>query len=217
MKIEKSGKVLEYIIIPKPIKNAYFRVKDHQIVVTKGPRIPLQVIEKRLLDNFDQFHQLTQKAKPNYDTLMLFGQNFPLVIQVGQIFSYNIGEVVTITLKDPKDIDRAIQTLYGYELKKLLDNLTPWLIEALKPFRLSPLPTKIKYLKSKFGSCHTRKKEITMNAYLAKIDVIFTKYVLLHEYAHLLVPNHQKPFYDVLDLMMPGHLAIQKALRKHHI
>jgi len=217
MKIEKSGKVLEYIIIPKPIKNAYFRVKNHQIVVTKGPRIPLQVIEKRLLDNFDQFHQLTQKATVNYDTLMLFGQNYPLVIQTGQMFSYTIGDVITITLKDHNDIDRAIQTLYGYELKKQLDALTPWLIEALKPFHLSPLPTKIKYLRSKFGSCHTRKKEITMNAYLAKIDVIFTKYVLLHEYAHLLVPNHQKPFYDVLDLMMPGHRAIQKALRKHHI
>jgi hypothetical protein len=217
MKIEKSGKVLEYVIIPKPIKNAYFRVKNHQIVVTKGPRIPLQVIEKRLFDNFDQFHQLTQKAIPDYNTLMLFGQSYPLNINIGPSFSYTIGNEITITIDNENDINHAIQTLYGYELKKQLDALTPWLIEALKPFHLAPLPTKIKYLKSKFGSCHTRKKEITMNAYLAKIDVIFTKYVLLHEYAHLLVPNHQKPFYDVLDLMMPGHRSIQKALRKHHI
>ncbi|MDX9807204.1 MAG: DUF45 domain-containing protein [Acholeplasma sp.] len=217
MKIEKSGKTLEYVVIHKAIKHAYFRVKDCQIVVTKGPRIPLQVIEKRLWDNFDQFHELTQKQTKTYDELSLFGKNYPLKIIIGAPFAYEISTTITLHLMKESDIEKAIQTLYGYELKKALDGLTPWLIDALKPFHLHPLPTKIKYLKSKFGSCHTRKKEITMNAYLAKLDLIYTKYVLLHEYAHLLVPNHQKPFYDVLDLMMPGHRAIQKALRKHHI
>lgn len=217
MKIEKQGKTLEYIIIPKKIKHAYFRVKDHQIVVTKGPRIPLQVIEKRLWDNFDQFHHLTQKTESPTDTIMVFGKTYPLKIELGHPFSYQLGDEIVIHLQNENDLKHAIQTLYGFELKKTLDELQPWLIEALKPFNLKPLPTKIKYLKSKFGSCHTRKKEITMNAYLAKLDIIYTKYVLLHEYAHLLVPNHQKPFYDVLDLMMPNHRLIQKALRKHHI
>jgi predicted metal-dependent hydrolase len=160
---------------------------------------------------------LTQKQTKSYDELALFSKNYPLNIVVGASFSYEISDTITLYLMKETDIEKAIQTLYGYELKKALDGLTPWLIESLKPFHLHPLPTKIKYLKSKFGSCHTRKKEITMNAYLAKLDLIYTKYVLLHEYAHLLVPNHQKPFYDVLDLMMPGHRSIQKALRKHHI
>ena len=217
MKIEKQGKTLEYIIIPKKIKNAYFRVKGHQIVVTKGPRIPLQVIEKRLWENFDQFHSLTEKQTETYDSLVIFGQEYPLEIIEGHPFSYQITDRVTLFIPDQKWMIKAIQTLYGHELKRCLDTLNPWLIESLKRVHLEPLPTKIKYLKSKFGSCHTKHKEITMNAYLAKLDVVYTKYVLLHEYAHLLVPNHQKPFYDVLDLLMPGHRAIQKALRKHHI
>lgn len=217
MKIEKNGKILEYLIIPKPIKNAYFRVKNHQIVVTKGPRIPLNVIEQRLWEQFDHFHSLTQKTAKNDETLTLWGQTYPLTVVINKPFSYSITETVTLEIQDINQLEQAIQTLYAYELKTKLDELKPWLTEALKPFHLATLPTKIKYLKSKYGSCHTKKREITMNAFLAKLDIVYTKYVLLHEYAHLLVPNHQKPFYDVLDLMMPGHRTIQKALRKHHI
>lgn len=217
MIIEKNGKQIQYIVIPKPIKNAYFRIKNEQLVVTKGPRIPLQVIEKRIYDHFDQFYTLLEKPVTDESTLMIFGKSYPLDLVIGERFSYDITERITIRLPSLEVKAKAIQTFYGYELKRQLDALTPWLIEALKPFGLAPLPTKIKYLKSKFGSCHTKKKEITMNAYLARLDVIYTQYVLLHEYAHLIVPNHQKPFYDVLDQMMPGHRDIQKALRKHHI
>lgn len=217
MIIEKNGKQIQYVVIPKPIKNAYFRIKNEQLVVTKGPRISLQVIEKRIYDHFDQFYKLLEKPTIDENTLMIFGKTYPLELIFGERFSYDITDRISIRLPHIDLKTKAIQTFYGYELKRQLDYLTPWLIEALKPFGLVPLPTKIKYLKSKFGSCHTRKKEITMNAYLARLDVIYTKYVLLHEYAHLIVPNHQKPFYDVLDQMMPGHRDIQKALRKHHI
>lgn len=217
MIIEKDGKFINYVIIPKQIKNAYFRVKNHQIVVTKGPKIPLQVVEKRLLELFDHFYALIEKNQKIEDGHTLFGQKYEVEWVEGFPFKYEVSDKIRIWLPHLSDQSRALQTLYGYELKKHLDGLTPWLIEALEPFNLKPLPTKIKYLKSKYGSCHTRKKEITMNAYLAKLDPIYTKYVLLHEYAHLIVPNHQKPFYDVLDRMMPGHKAIQKALRKHHI
>ncbi|MCU0105385.1 M48 family metallopeptidase [Acholeplasma vituli] len=217
MIIEKDGKQLPYIIISKPIKNAYFRVKNNQIVVTKGPRIPLQVIEKRLDDYFDHFYKLIEGKKVDDQQIALFGQHYDLEWVIGHPFNYEVKDTIRIWIPNQELKEKALQTFYGQQLKNLLDSLDSWLVEALKPFNLSPLPTKIKYLKSKFGSCHTRKKEITMNAYLAKLEPIYTKYVLLHEYAHLIVPNHQKPFYDVLDLMMPGHKTIQKALRKHHI
>ena len=110
-----------------------------------------------------------------------------------------------------------MKLFYQQELMRKVDSLKGWLTESLKPVGLSPLPTKVKWLKSKYGSCHIRKHEITLNAFLAKLDVVYLKYVLLHEYAHIIVPNHQKPFYEVLDKLMPEHKSIQKALKKHHI
>ena len=43
---------------------------------------------------------------------------------------------------------------------------------------------------------------------------IYLEYVLYHEYAHKIVFNHSKDFYDILDSWMTGHKNIQKALKK---
>jgi len=38
-------------------------------------------------------------------------------------------------------------------------------------------------------------------------------YVLLHEYAHLLVPNHSKKFYDLVGSFMPDYRESIRLLR----
>lgn len=214
MIIKKGDLEIRYEIIVKPIKHAYFHFKDDHILVTKHKRISNEHIESYLLTHFDKFYQrLNQQKKiPTY-----FGLDLKIHTVLSDRFHYTISDDITIYHKETMSLDKAIDTFYKKELENKLKALEPWLMDALKPIGLSPLPTKIKKLKTKYGSCHTRKHEITLNLFLAKLDVIYLKYVLLHEYAHIIVPNHQKPFYQVLDKLMPGHKDIQKALKKHHL
>src|SRR5690554_1665996 len=91
------------------------------------------------------------------------------------------------------------------------------LINDLSKLNLTLKPTKVKLLKSKFGSCQIVKKEITINAFLAKLDPIYLYYVLLHEYCHLIEANHSSAFYKLLDVLMETHKVVQKDLRKYVI
>lgn len=214
MIIQKGDLSIEYDIVIKKIKHAYFHFKDDKILVSKNKYITNEKIAAYILAHFDKFYlRLNQPKKiPTY-----FGLDLPIKTEIADQFNYTITDTITIYHKAEISSEKAIDQFYKLVLLIKLKTLEPWLVEALKPIGLKPLPTKIKKLKTKYGSCHTKKHEITLNAFLAKLDIIYLKYVLLHEYAHILVPNHQKPFYQVLDKLMPGHKDIQRALKKHHL
>ena len=61
----------------------------------------------------------------------------------------------------------------------------------------------IKYVtnqKSRFGSCNYRRKTIRISHRLANMPVWVRDYVIIHEMAHILEPNHGKSFYDLISV-----------------
>lgn len=61
----------------------------------------------------------------------------------------------------------------------------------------------VKKLKSKWGSCDIAKKHIVLNLELIKYPIHAIEYIILHELAHLIYPNHSKDFYNTVALYMP--------------
>ena len=57
--------------------------------------------------------------------------------------------------------------------------------------------------KTRWGSCNPYKSYINLNIELIKKPKACIEYVVFHELAHLLYPNHSKQFYDYLTLYMP--------------
>ena len=67
-----------------------------------------------------------------------------------------------------------------------------------------PIPRiTIKYMTSRWGSCTPARNHISMSVRLIHFPSEALDYVLLHEYVHILVPNHSKQFYDTVALFMP--------------
>ena len=62
---------------------------------------------------------------------------------------------------------------------------------------------KIRQMKTRWGSCNPYKSYINLNIELIKKPRVCIEYVVFHELAHLLYPNHSKKFYDYLVLYMP--------------
>ena len=60
----------------------------------------------------------------------------------------------------------------------------------------------VKKLKSKWGSCDTLKKHITLNIELMKYPIIVSEYIVIHELAHLIEANHSKKFYEIIKKYM---------------
>lgn len=69
-----------------------------------------------------------------------------------------------------------------------------------------PLPRiTLKYMTSRWGSCTPAKSHISLSVRLIHFPPQCFDYVLIHEYAHILVPNHSKSFYEVVKRFMPDY------------
>lgn len=211
----KNGLSITYEVIRKPNKNAYFRIKDGILVVSAHPRTPLKTIEAFIDLKFDMFNQKINesKIKESDDLITLRGITYSVIWTVGSFF-YEIKDktihIRTRSLEKDKDKKRV----YLKELEKMLNEIKSKIDCVIHGVGLHPLPIKIKYLKSKLGSYHRKNQEITLNSFLARLDPIYLEYVLYHEYAHAIVFNHSKDFYNLLDKLMPNHKVYQKDLKK---
>lgn len=67
-------------------------------------------------------------------------------------------------------------------------------------------------MKTRWGSCTPRTKSIRFSIWLAEKPPELIEYVVLHELAHLKVPNHGEEFKALLSQYMPDWRARQKRL-----
>lgn len=73
-----------------------------------------------------------------------------------------------------------------------------------------PLKIRYKVMHSRHGSCNFHKKYINLSLNLSQKHYKFIHYVVLHELAHLIHPNHQKSFYQTIENLMPNYKEIVK-------
>lgn len=208
----KDGKTIKYQVIVKKNKHTYLRVKNGYIEISTNrymKRFAKQYIEKQFDKLYDKLQQMnTQKDNSK---ITLWGKTYHLLYNEG-LFSYT--KLKDLIILSDQDIESGIKKIYLSEIKEKMIMIHPIVLNTIKSHGLKALPIRYKYLKSKFGSYHRKHDEITLNTYLAQLDPIYLTYVLYHEYAHKIVFNHSKDFYDILDTWMPGHKNIQKSLKK---
>jgi predicted metal-dependent hydrolase len=147
------------------------------------------------------------------DEIMLWGNKFELEISHGR-FNYQISDDNISVTSTKVDINLIKKRIYLNEIEKSLKTLNDEINQTILKKGIKPLPFKFKYLKSKFGSYHRKNKEITLNTFLARLDPVYLKYVIYHEYAHAIVFNHSKDFYNLLGEFMPNHRLYQKDLKR---
>ena len=72
----------------------------------------------------------------------------------------------------------------------------------------------IRRVKSIWGTCHIRKRQITYNAELARVPREMVEYVVVHELTHLQAPNHGLHFYALMDERLPNWKLLRRKLNK---
>ncbi|MCF7931198.1 MAG: M48 family metallopeptidase [Acholeplasmataceae bacterium] len=212
---EKNGKIIPYQIVHKRIKNTYFRVRDGFLKVSCHPLTKKTLILNYINQRFDQIHAKLAVSTPIEpdDQINLWDDTFEFVLSYGK-FRYEIQDKIVVAWSIKTDSKSVKNQVYIQELELQLKKIKHEIEETIAKKGLSPLPYKIKYYKSKFGSYHRKNKEISLNSFLARLDPIYLKYVIYHEYAHAIVFNHSKDFYNLLNEFMPNHRVYQKDLKK---
>lgn len=81
-----------------------------------------------------------------------------------------------------------------------------------KKYEIEKPVLKLRKMKSKWGSCNFVKGIITLNTNLIYCTKEQISYVIVHEFSHLLVHNHSKDFYNVVEIYVPDYKRIRKEM-----
>lgn len=212
IKLTNEGRTLHIKVTEKNIKHTYIKQKDGYLEISKSQRMRMDSILNKIEENFDFYYEKTLKKDDR--TLSLWGVDYKLNWVYSELSNYQIEKNQILVYSKACDYNLFKDIVLKNELLKYIPTLQTEIEPVLIKNNLSKVLVRVKKLKSKYGSYHTIKNEITLNSFLATLDKKYTKHVLLHEYAHQKVANHQKGFYSLLDKLYPEHKETQKKLKK---
>ncbi|MGN1352739.1 MAG: M48 family metallopeptidase [Bacilli bacterium] len=211
MKVEIDKHILEVFITKKRQKNTYIRVKeDLNIYVTTNYFTTKDDILKLIENNKTSISRMITRQEKKQ--------------QSEKEFTY-LGKKYNLVLINSKEITLGLETI----LYNNLENLHKWLVKQANSIFLEELnkmynifPINIPYpsltirkMKTRWGVCNTKTKRVTLNLELIKKDLKYLDYVIVHELAHLVYPNHQQEFWSLVGQVIPNYKELRKELNNY--
>jgi predicted metal-dependent hydrolase len=205
-------------VIRKPIKNLHLGVypPDGQVRVSAPERLTDDTIRLAVISRLGWIkkQQAAFQAQPRQseremvtgESHYIFGKRYRLevierrgrhqvVIKNNSTLQLFVNPGTTLPNRT-----RVLQEWYRQQLKvRIPDLLKHW--EPIIGHQVSAWG--VRKMKTKWGSCNTRKQSILLNLELAKKPVECLEYVLVHELVHLLERHHNDHFKGFMDQFMP--------------
>jgi predicted metal-dependent hydrolase len=121
---------------------------------------------------------------------------------------------LSVAVSDPRDPDAvraAIERVARDEARRLL---TAEVAAAAAILSVRPTAISIRDPRTRWGSCTSAGRlSFSWRLVLAPPEVL--RYVAVHEVCHMLEPNHQPPFWALVERTLPGWRAQRLWLRRH--
>lgn len=222
--------VISYQLTRKKVKNVNLRIKqDGSVLVSANSRVPVAFIDDFIkrkqqfilsaLVKYEKQRQVHQDFPKKYvsgETYILLGKMFQLKVEESKIEAvYTDDNFIYLEVKDTTDFRHKeimmTKWLKEYQMA-VFQELILQTYEKLRKYNV-PFPTlKIRTMKTRWGSCQPQRGIITLNSRLIEAPRNSIEYVVLHEFAHFIYPNHSKQFWDFVTMMMPDWKERKRAL-----
>lgn len=218
---------IEILIRRKPIKNLYLRIEQEtlQAVISAPLRMPAADIERFVLSKASWLQQkLDFLAKRRLvfaaqetagESLWLWGKKYAVRFVPGRekiviaenevIFSGNIEENST------EKLTKCIDKLYRQQLAQQIEKFA---VFWQKRLQFTAIGWRIRKMKTRWGTCNTFSRMITINYNLVRLPVECLEYIIVHELAHLYEPSHNSRFKNFLTQNFPDWKQ-RESLLKH--
>lgn len=102
---------------------------------------------------------------------------------------------------------------FPFHYTKMQQCLAPLLSKWQSIMNVSVTKVDFKLMKSRWGSCHPIKKQITLNLRLIEKPLHCLEYVLVHELVHLFEASHNQRFYALMGHYLPEWKQIKEQLK----
>ncbi len=231
-KIMCEQSVLEYQLIRKTVKNINLRIKsDGQIFVSANINVPIDFIDNfvskkheyilRALNRFEENRKYISNASRQYvsgESFDILGKSLRLKVIQGQQESVTTdGVFLFLTVRNKANLKRK-ENLMNNWLKETqmekFDQICRGIYHIFEKYGVKYPTIKVRYMTSRWGSCQLKRGIITLNSKLIEAPRNSIEYVVLHEFAHFIHPNHSKKFYDFMAMLMPDWKERKKELDK---
>lgn len=222
--------VITYQLTRKKVKNVNLRIKqDGSVLVSANTRVPAAFIDDFIrqkqefilsaLAKFEKKRELHQDAPKKYisgESYTLLGKSLRLKVEESENEEvYTDGIYIFLKVKDKENFRRK-EIMMTKWLKEYQTAIFQELIlQTYAVFRKYDVPfpiLKIRTMKTRWGSCQPQKGIITLNSRLIEAPRNAIEYVVLHEFAHFIHPNHSKQFWNFVTMMMPDWKERKKGL-----
>lgn len=108
----------------------------------------------------------------------------------------------------PKEHDVAMLRAWIEDFKPLFE----WWEQRMG---LNATKVSFKMMKSRWGSCRSSTRALTFNLMLAYKSQECVEYVIIHELAHIVHPNHSKKFWSLVGQYCPDYHRLRRLLNDH--
>ncbi|MBQ8208657.1 MAG: DUF45 domain-containing protein [Clostridia bacterium] len=135
---------------------------------------------------------------------------------ITEFVEQNSGKILDIIKNLPPKTEKVPEKKYSYDEERAFLKEAERVCRSVEPlfFGGKYKAPQIELCRghSRWGYCMPRKKIIRLNVRLSEYPEQCLRYVAIHEYCHLLVPNHSAEFYAELEKRMPDWKRWKKRL-----
>ncbi len=221
---------ITYLLTRKPVKNVNLRVKpDGRVLVSANSRVPVRFIDEFIrekqkfilsaLARYEERREHAQDVPRTYvsgEAYMLLGEKLQLRVEESQreeVYTDGVYLLLKVCGKDDFGHKESMMEnwLREYQLK-VFRELIDEVYLAFEKYGVPYPQLRIRGMTSRWGSCQTKKGIITLNSQLIKFPRRCIAYVVVHEFAHFIHPNHSREFWDLVARFMPDWKERRKEL-----
>lgn len=218
--VQGKERNLQYTLTRKSVKNLNMRVKpDGMIHVSAHRLVPVKYIDDfvlsheqtliKVLDKYDKIRENTRQPLQyvSGEKIRFLGEELHLLVEAAPVEGVDkIGQFLFLRVKDTTDFsrkERVMKKWFGRMQTDVFSEICKEIYPLFQPYGVKYPLVKIRSMKSRWGSCQPQKGIITLNSKMIAASREAIEYVVLHEFAHFIHPNHSKDFYGLVEELMP--------------
>jgi predicted metal-dependent hydrolase len=120
-------------------------------------------------------------------------------------------------IKRLNEIKRIAESLEIYKQENLYNLVEVFVDEISKILKVRPKKILFRKMKKRWGSCNYKKKILIFNKNLEYLPEELIKHIVIHEMCHLIVRNHNKEFWALVNKLNPDFKEKRKLLAGYMI
>ncbi|AJM72198.1 YgjP family zinc-dependent metalloprotease [Mycoplasma yeatsii] len=209
---------ITYYVVYKNQKNMILKLTNNQITVSAPFNTPIYLIEQFIYKHISKLI----KVQNNYEYLRVYDfysskpwiKIFENQVEV-ELLNENIHSKIIdnkIVMKNYFDNQIQLDKIYNLLAKEYKNWFINRTIMWAEKMNIAFNNVSVKTLKSKWGYCNTKLKNIVYNTKLLHFTPNIIDYVIVHELTHIVHPNHSKDFWRFLSLYIPDYKELQQKL-----